>query len=704
MVFISVDNIFNVLCNTLQKHGEIESKSKLFSIQTTNSGRVKIATDLLKQENLLPDGKLLENKSLEKSIELRNLGNKEFMRKNDTEALLLYTKSIATAPFPINVPLNNGHEAEALSIAFANRSAVLFSLGKYELCLQDISQAIKNNYPKKLLYKLYERQGKCMQYLGRKTEGIDNINNALKWLSSAAELTPDKKKIIEAELHKLLKSFKNAEVSTSFSSHEQSQIPKCSYNRNQEILCASDCLELKYSPEMGRYISAARDIQPVYQGEKCFILYKFILFNVCYNYYFFVGDVLAVEKPFASVLLPDSFGTHCFNCLRHSETLLPCRFCSNVMYCSEECRSSSWDKNHSVDCSILSILQNLEINKMGFLALKILIIVRKTTDFKNMLISLQNEENLEERKKGFNNNNCYSSSDYSPIYWLVGNTEKRTVSDLFRRSITAACILHCLETMTDFFSDIDVNQYKYEIGGLLLRHLQNLPCNAHEVSELVKTNAKHLEEGASLWESIEIGAAAYAMLSLVNHSCDPNVVRHSYEGDTAVLRAIRPIATGEQVLDNYGFHHALHGKAERISHLESQYYFTCQCIACTEDWPCYNMLPSTDPTFICKRCKRVLPTRVADLVGSKTTTCIKCNETHDLAQIWKELQMSSEEFSHNIELVLTGGSIDWNEVAKKLIKYLILLDKNIHRPWKEYNDCQEALKQCFAMTANCYNP
>jgi hypothetical protein len=107
--------------------------------------------------------------------------------------------------------------------------------------------------------------------------------------------------------------------------------------------------------------------------------------------------------------------------------------------------------------------------------------------------------------------------------------------------------------MTDFFStdtnfpSPDITHYKLLVGGLLLRHLQNLPCNAHEVSELVRTETEIPEEGVPVWNGIEIGAGAYAMLSLVNHSCDPNVVRHSYQGDTAVLRAIRPIARGEQV-------------------------------------------------------------------------------------------------------------------------------------------------------------
>jgi SET and MYND domain-containing protein len=199
------------------------------------------------------------------------------------------------------------------------------------------------------------------------------------------------------------------------------------------------------------------------------------------------------------------------------------------------------------------VLQKLRIGKMGFLALRIIIKVCKGQNLSSLLTSVQDEGKCSDRNKGFNKDGTYSSSDYSSIYWLVGNTEKRSVGDLFRRAVIAACILSCLETMTDFFP-IDTNSspsnatdHKLLVGGLLLRHLQNLPCNAHEVSELVRIEAGNDKEGVPMWKSMEIGAAAYAVLSLVNHSCDPNVVRHSYQGDTAVLRAIRPVVKGEQV-------------------------------------------------------------------------------------------------------------------------------------------------------------
>jgi hypothetical protein len=77
-------------------------------------------------------------------------------------------------------------------------------------------------------------------------------------------LTDERKKSVATELGNLvqhLKNYKPVEVSYSLQI-EQSVLPNCSYNNNHELQSASDCVELKYVPGMGRYIEATRDIQP----------------------------------------------------------------------------------------------------------------------------------------------------------------------------------------------------------------------------------------------------------------------------------------------------------------------------------------------------------------------------------------------------------------------------------------------------------
>lgn len=51
------------------------------------------------------------------------------------------------------------------SIALANRSATLFHMQKHSECLVDIRRALELQYPKDLIYKLYERQASCYMAL-----------------------------------------------------------------------------------------------------------------------------------------------------------------------------------------------------------------------------------------------------------------------------------------------------------------------------------------------------------------------------------------------------------------------------------------------------------------------------------------------------------------------------------------------------------
>jgi len=58
------------------------------------------------------------------------------------------------------------------------RSAALFHMCYYELCIADIRRAISNGYDEKLLYKLLLRQTRCLQLLGKKFE--DNLKKVFK--------------------------------------------------------------------------------------------------------------------------------------------------------------------------------------------------------------------------------------------------------------------------------------------------------------------------------------------------------------------------------------------------------------------------------------------------------------------------------------------------------------------------------------------
>ena len=61
------------------------------------------------------------------------------------------------------------------------------------------------------------------------------------------------------------------------------------------------------------------------------------------------------------------------------------------------------------------------------------------------------------------------------------------------------------------------------IGSLLLRHIEQLVCNAHAITELLVTETSN----SSLVDSKSqerIATAIYPTTSLLNHSCDPSII------------------------------------------------------------------------------------------------------------------------------------------------------------------------------------
>lgn len=101
------------------------------------------------------------------------------------------------------------------------------------------------------------------------------------------------------------------------------------------------------------------------------------------------------------------------------------------------------------------------------------------------------------------------------------HSKDRSVSDLFRRTVMAIFLLKTLQG-GGFFGEEPCSQDDLIfIGGLILRHLQSNPCNAHEVSEL-QLNLNSVATS----ETGEIASGIYATLSLFNHACDPSVTRN----------------------------------------------------------------------------------------------------------------------------------------------------------------------------------
>lgn len=306
-------------------------------------------------------------------------------------------------------------------------------------------------------------------------------------------------------------------------------------------------------------------------------------------------------------------------------------------YCSTVCRDQSWSTYHRRECGLVDLLRRSGVGHNPLLALRTVLQVDRDT--------LQSPPP---------HRDIYDSTDYGTIHRLVGNSTCRSVADLFRRAVMAVFLTAIVQPGPNDQLLMATN---------LLRLIQSYPCNAHEITQV----AIPAESGIPVTGIVqhEIGAAAMPVLSLINHSCDPNIVRVSY-GDVIAVKVIRRIKSGDEILDNYGYHYATHTRHERQTKLNRQYYFRCGCPPCLLDWPQYDQIP------------RLM----------------------NRPDIGNHLTSDLNEFCHDESLNLNDAD-QMKYWAVKFEEHLNRMDDDpaIQLPVRDYNDAQEALKQCYKLMA-----
>ena len=653
---------FKALSVRLQQSGKLSDFSGSFGKLKSDLDRVLFIRNLEGISDIFDIGNIPKvTKSSATAQHLRNEGNKFFKNGQYEEALSLYNDSVAYSLNPAEDTSGKNYQ----SLAFSNRSAALFYLKEYEICLIDIDNAIQAGYAADLQYKLYDRKGKCHHALNS-TANAKLAFETAKSLLDKAKLDNKKKETFLKEFQKNIDecSDLNCKNNSEDAKKQEKVLPKVAAGANATYTSLTSVCKVAYTPNQGRFLVADRDIKP--------------------------GEVILVEKPYASILLPEQYSNHCHHCFKRCLAPLVCRHCPIARYCSPTCRDRSWDTYHKHECDSLDIIHRSGVGKFGHLALRTV-----TVSGLQFLLehrkNMSNEEMVRNKEcEGCGEDDRYIAEDYNTIYHLVTHDTDRPVHDLFRRSAMAVFLTKCLERAS-FFAGIDTEDKEdvlVFVGGLLLSHLQLLPCNAHEIAEL------ELDK-SSVASSVptEIGAGIYATLSLFNHSCDPTVNRNFY-GDQCVVRAIKTIKKGQEVSDNYGAVYAMQTRIERQQKLKPQYFFECACEACVNNWPLYPHIEHNSPTFKCSHCLKPLPRNLRE-----SDPCGGCSQVQKLDKMKKALEKSTKLYQEAFETLLEG---DISEALPAFLRHIEVMDELLVLPWREYNNCQEAIKQCFSIMGNCH--
>ena len=314
-----------------------------FSRLSSNIARMQFALGKKNKISQLFDGECdYQIKCNEKAEKYRADGDKLFKIKKYNGALRRYNASVmyaqpakqsdscydstqsSTSQNPALVTHNGCHVKEVksanqhatLAMSLVCRSATLYHLSNYKAALLDINSALFYEYNESDVYKLLDRKGKCQIQMELYSDAMQSYAHALHTLHSIE--VDDKSKDIWIQIfqkhiqHCKEKSDQQMGVRPKDSNESMKFTSVCDLTKctspNQKLVplpkgkshafykFATEAFSIEKSSTFGRYAVAGEDVN--------------------------VGDVIVAEPPYACILYPEYYSTHCFYCLNRTDSLV----------------------------------------------------------------------------------------------------------------------------------------------------------------------------------------------------------------------------------------------------------------------------------------------------------------------------------------------------------------------------------------------
>lgn len=188
-------------------------------------------------------------------------------------------------------------------------------------------------------------------------------------------------------------------------------------------------------------------------------------------------------------------------------------------------------QHSSLECKISGFLHALKLKRLVHLAYRTIVKVGS----RNLYNFWKREKSSQTKVHGilgFDENGKYKSSSYYPINCLIYHEQFLKEEEILEYCLDSILLVELLDKRTDYFKSISSNEskeeqeeFKYFVASILLLHQKNFPCNAHSLNSLHLANKPPSAEDIVEASTTDFGAGAFALLSMINHSCDPNVTR-----------------------------------------------------------------------------------------------------------------------------------------------------------------------------------
>ncbi|XP_065831641.1 SET and MYND domain-containing protein 4-like [Oscarella lobularis] len=319
------------------------------------------------------------------------------------------------------------------------------------------------------------------------------------------------------------------------------------------------------------------------------------------------GRVVLEEMPRAAVLQREFRASHCSYCFtsidKSSETI-QCSACGEETFCSSICKSLARNEYHWLECQHKDLLDQL--GPEAVLALRLLL----ADEPDNIKTSERKRAKIEKFDKW--------PSDFDLVSSLMTHENRRSEKEIGHYRKVARELVQVTSTSSnESWSSID----KDVLFGFVMRHLLQIQCNVHAITALV-VDRREMGDHVETQNQVRLALAIYPRASLLNHSCDPNVIV-SYERRKLFVRTLKSVSKGDELLHCYGPHCARMRFRERRKALREQYYFDCVCSACsTEEASERELGHRFVDLFVCGRCNGLLKACDDENVGS-CSTCKK---------------------------------------------------------------------------------
>ncbi|XP_044254997.1 SET and MYND domain-containing protein 4-like [Tribolium madens] len=568
----------------------------------------------------------------------RREGNNFYAEKNLIKSFDCYTKSLRFA-----IPYSKEY-----GLALANRSAVSFELKEYHNCLKDIELCFKSNYPTDLKPKIYIRKAECYYELNEKESLNQCISEVFHFLET--ENVVEKDKFIKRLNH--IKKLKNTKPKIESGQECLHEIPVFPDGENQCLAYASTKVKMSYNKDKGRHIVASTDIN---RGELLFIEKAFVF-----------APVFKENKEFYSF--------KCYNCLNDIVSGVPCNSCTVCVYCDENCRDKSWKKCHRWECDGMQANIWFDLG-IALPAFKVML-EGAATGFRSL------EGGFEDDLK------CFGDKDDNYRYF------NRLLSNIYKNKnvapyiVMATIVVSYLRKYTDFFTWFlkqpncpkkDFDNLVKLVGGLITKHIAQLACNSSTIEQWTCSSSDLLFPDVL----ITIASGIFPSVSIMNHSCRPNVTNY-FMCDTIVVKALEDIAQNEEIFNCYGIDYRGMEREQRQYACKELYHFECKCVICSDPAHELDMLDS----YLCPKCKGLVP----EINNTILSFCVNCGEKYHLKP-FRKINNEAQKYMES----------DSSNQLELLIKSLKIREKILYKHHKDFEEVYYRLYSFYVKHGDAEN-